>query len=84
MNVTKNSASVIPLTLVFKGRTYRGKAIPIAHSCTPEVCFKLEVSLNNKNLGTIYCEKDLRWKMDENIPQEFVDEIGEEIQLWYE
>jgi hypothetical protein len=74
----------VPIDIVYKSQLYKGKAVPLATSCSENVCYELDVTLNGENLGTIYCGNDLRWKMRYVQDQGLVDKIGEEILLWYE
>lgn len=81
----------VPLELDYNGRHYRGQAVPVRSSCSQEVCFELDVTLNGERLGHIYCGKNMQWRLegaadqllvDKN--QLLVDKIGQEILLWYE
>lgn len=74
----------VPLELEHHSKIYKGKATPIKSSCSTEVCFELDVTLNRENLGTIYCGNDMKWKIRNFADQELVDKIGEQILLWYE
>ena len=74
----------VPLEFQYHGRNFKGTAEPITSSCSEGVCFELNVTLNDKNLGRISCGFDGNWKIKGIIDQEFVDAIGQEIFLWYE
>lgn len=74
----------IPLDITYKGQKYTGFAKPVRSSCHDDACFELEVTLNDKDLGTITCAKNLQWQMKGMIDQELTNKIGEEILLWYE
>ena len=74
---------VIPLELEYKGETYKGEGVPIPETCRDGVCFQLDVTLNDENLGIIRAGKS-GWKMDNIKDQKFVDAIGQEIMLYYE
>jgi hypothetical protein len=74
----------VPIAIEHNGKRYNGKAIPLATSCSENVCYELDVTLNDEHLGTIYCGNDLKWSMRNISDQGFVDKIGEEILLWYE
>ena len=73
----------VPIEIEYKGQTYTGTGLPLAGSCHDGVCFELDITLNNNNLGTIWYQND-GWKMKEVKDQGFIDAIGEEIFLWYE
>ena len=74
---------VIPLELEYDGKNYKGEGVAVPGTCEDGVCFQLEVTLNDENLGIIRSGKS-GWKMDKIEDQEFVDAIGNEIQLYYE
>jgi len=74
---------VVPLDLDHKGRHYKGLAVPRKLSCHEGVCFELDVTLNNEQLGLIHCTEH-GWKMDHVKDQGLVDAIGKQIFLWYE
>jgi hypothetical protein len=73
----------VPIEITYKGQTYTGSGIPLPGSFRDGVCFELDITLNNKNLGTIRYDKS-GWKMTDVKDQAFVDALGEEIFLWYE
>src|SRR5687767_14311190 len=75
--------AVVPLDFEFKGKQYKGMAVPMMMSCQEGVCSDLDVTLNNKHLGVIRCKKE-GWRMTNVKPQGLVNAIGEEIHLWYE
>jgi hypothetical protein len=73
----------VPIEIVYKDKTYKGEAMPISQTCREEVCYELEVTLNDENLGIIHCG-DKGWRMKNVKDQGLVDAIGQEIALWYE
>jgi hypothetical protein len=81
---TEQKKDPIPLSFEYKGKNYNGIAKPISASCNNEVCFEMDVILNNEFIGTISCGSNLIWTMKEATDQKLVDKIGEEIVLWYE
>ena len=73
----------IPLELEDDGKEFKGEAVPIPETCSDGVCFQLDVTLNDENLGIIRSGKS-GWKMDNIEDQKFIDAIGNEIMLYYE
>jgi hypothetical protein len=73
----------VPIEIEYKGKNYKGEGIPISQTCKEDVCYELEIVLNDENLGIIHCT-DKGWKMKNVKDQGLVDAIGEEIALWYE
>jgi hypothetical protein len=76
-------SEVVPLEFDLDGEHYSGHAIPVKNSCTKEVCFELDVTLNAEHLGNIYCSKDMNWTL-KGANQRLVDKMGQIIALWYE
>lgn len=74
---------VIPLELEYNGKLYKGEAVPIPEACDDKVCYQLDVTLNDENLGIIRAGKT-GWKMDLVQDQKLVNAIGEVIKLYYE
>ncbi len=73
----------VKIEIEYKEKTYKGEAMPISQTCKEDVCYELEVMLNDENLGIIHCG-DKGWKMKNLKDQGLVDAIGEEIALWNE
>jgi hypothetical protein len=73
----------IPIDIEYKDKQYKGEGIPVPQTCKDKVCYELEITLNNKQLGIIHCTPH-GWRMKNIKDQKFVDAIGEEIALWYE
>jgi hypothetical protein len=82
-DTTKINSLPIPIEIEYSGKTYKGQGVPITPPCEEGVCFDLNITLNNENLGTIHCT-DKGWKMEKVNDQGLVNAIGEEIFLWYE
>lgn len=74
---------VIPLELEYNGKLYKGEAVPVPEACDDKVCYQLDVTLNDENLGIIRAGKT-GWKMDLVQDQKLVNAIGEVIKLYYE
>ena len=74
---------VIPLELEYNGTVYKGEGVPVPETCEEGVCFQLDITLNDENLGIIRSGKS-GWKMDNIKDQRFIDAIGQEIMLYYE
>lgn len=72
----------IPLEFEYDGKTYKGEAVPIAETCTDDICYEAEVSLNDEEIGIIRCAKS-GWKMD-HVEPKLTEAIGNEISLYYE
>jgi len=72
----------IPLEFEYEGTVYKGEGVPITETCTPDVCYEVEITLNDEYLGIIRCAKS-GWKMD-RVEQGLVDAIGNEIFLYFE
>jgi len=73
----------IPLEFVYKDKAIKGEAIPISQTCEKDICYELDVWLNNDSLGIIRYGKS-GWKMDLVSDQKLVDAIGEQIVEWFE
>ena len=74
----------VPLSFRYKGVEYKGMAVPLTDSCHDEVCFELDLTLNGEHLGTIWCGRNMQWKLRGTTDQGLVDKAGGEIALWYE
>ena len=74
---------VIPLEFEYKGTLYKGEAIPVQETCEGEVCYQLDVTLNEEPMGIIRMMKT-GWKMDLVKDAKLVQTIGEVIRAWYE
>jgi hypothetical protein len=74
-----------PVTFEFayQDKTYKGEAVPVSQTCANGVCFELDVSLNNEELGIIRYGRS-GWKMDLVKDQKLVDAIGQKILQWFE
>src|SRR6201996_9058277 len=72
----------IHLEFEYEGKAYKGEAVPISETCTDDICYEADVSLNDEDLGIIRCAKS-GWKMD-RVEQGLIDAIGNEIFLYYE
>jgi hypothetical protein len=73
----------VPLDFEYEGSHYKGEAVPVTTTCSEEVCWELEITLNNEELGKIHCTKT-GWRMDYVKQQGLVNAIGKIIALWYE
>lgn len=73
----------IPVDFEYKGKQYKGEAIPVLDTCRDGVCFELEIMLNDQQMGIIRRMKS-GWRMDLVKDQKLVDAIGNRILLWYE
>ena len=73
----------IPLEFDYNGTTYKGEAFPVTPVCDEDVCYEMDVMLNEEPLGIIHCT-DKGWRMKNVKDQKLVDAIVEEIFLWYE
>lgn len=72
----------IPLEFEYGGKTYKGEGVPVISTCTADICYEVDITLNDENIGIIRCAKS-GWKMD-RIEQGLVDAIGNEIFLYFE
>jgi hypothetical protein len=84
MNNYAENTQPVPISFGHHGKNYTGTATPIRSSCREGVCYELDVVLNGKPIGTIYCGNDLKWTIKGVTDQDLVDKIGEDILLWYE
>jgi hypothetical protein len=73
----------ISLSIELKDKTYKGEAIPISQTCQKDVCYELDVWLNNESMGIIRYSKS-GWKMDLVDDQKLVDAIGQQVMSWFE
>jgi hypothetical protein len=72
----------VPLEFEYGGKKYKGEGVPVPETCDEDVCYQLDVELNDQALGIIRCAKS-GWKMD-GVEQELVEAIGDEIFAYYE
>jgi hypothetical protein len=72
----------IPVEFEYNGKSYKGEAVPITQTCLDGVCTKLDVTLNDEQVGIIRYLKS-GWKIDNNPDKKFVKAIGQEILNWY-
>ncbi|HWD87405.1 MAG TPA: hypothetical protein VG367_04710 [Mucilaginibacter sp.] len=74
----------IPLDFEYEGVRYTGEGVPINETCDTEagICYEVDITLNDNNVGIIRCMKS-GWKMD-RVEQGLVDAIGNEIFLYFE
>jgi len=72
----------IPIEFEYNGKEYKGEAIPITQTCLDGVCTKLDIILNDEQVGIIRYLKS-GWKIDTNTDKKFVKAIGQEILHWY-
>ena len=72
----------IKLEFEYNGTLYKGEGVPISQTCTEDVCYEVDITLNDENLGIIRCAKS-GWKMD-RVEQGLVNAIGNEITLYFE
>lgn len=80
--IAQLEADPVPLEFELGGKRYTGEGIPIAETCKDDVCYQLEIMLNDESMGIIRCAKS-GWKMD-GVDQKLVNAIGNEIFLYYE
>ncbi len=73
----------VPINFEYKEKKYSGEGMPVSQTCKEKVCYELDVTLNNENLGIIHCTPH-GWKMKSVKDQALVDAIGNKIALWYE
>jgi len=76
-------SGIVPLSFEYKGHAYQGRAVPVTTSCRQDVCFELDIYLNDEYLGQIH-SYDGEWLMPGVEDQELINAIGERILLWYE
>ncbi|TWI91032.1 hypothetical protein [Chitinophaga japonensis] len=72
----------IPIAFEYNGRSYEGEAIPITQTCLDGICTKLDVILNDEQVGIIRYRKS-GWKIEGNKDRKFVNAIAREILNWY-
>jgi hypothetical protein len=80
--ITQLEKEPIPVEFEYNGKEYKGEAIPITQTCLDGVCTKLDVILNDEQVGIIRYLKS-GWKIDTNKDKKFVKAIGQEILHWY-
>jgi hypothetical protein len=73
----------VPLEFEYNGNVYKGEGLPITPTCHDGICEQLDITLNDEHFGIIRHMKS-GWKMDGIQDQKLVNEIGQEIFLWYE
>ena len=73
----------IPLEFEYKGTEYSGEGIPVLRTCSDDLCFELEITLNNEYIGILHSNKS-GWKMDTVEDKGLIKAIGEEVHLWYD
>lgn len=80
--ITQLEKEPIPIEFEYNEKEYKGEAIPITQTCLDGVCTKLDVILNDEQVGIIRYLKS-GWKIDTNTDKKFVKAIGQEILNWY-
>jgi hypothetical protein len=73
----------VPIQFEYNGEEYKGEGVPVLETCMDGVCYELDITLNDRQLGIIKKMKS-GWKMDLVKDKKFIDAIGENIMLWYE
>ncbi|MES2566709.1 MAG: hypothetical protein V4565_07570 [Bacteroidota bacterium] len=73
----------VPIDIEYHGVKYKGEAKPIHASCRDGVCSEFDISLNGEIFGTMNSTMH-GWVMQGEMEQDFVDQIGDEINLWYD
>ncbi len=73
----------VAIKIEYKSKKYTGEGISVSQTCKEKVCYELDITLNDENLGIIHCTPR-GWKMKNVKDQELGDAIGEKIALWYE
>jgi hypothetical protein len=81
--IAQLEADPVPIEFEYKDKNYKGEAVPIIGTCGEGVCFELDITLNDEQLGIIRNSKS-GWKMDLVKDKGLIRAIGEEILLWYE
>lgn len=73
----------VPIDIEYQGVRYKGEAKPIHASCRDGVCTEFEILLNDEVFGTMNSTMN-GWVMQGEMEQDFVNQIGDEILLWYD
>ena len=73
----------IAVEFEYNGKSYKGEAIPITQTCLEGVCTKMDVILNDEEIGIIRYLKS-GWKIDNYPDKKFVQAIGRSIMEWYQ
>ncbi|MDF2452344.1 MAG: hypothetical protein K0S26_1848 [Bacteroidota bacterium] len=73
----------VPIDIEYHGVRYKGEAKPIHASCRDGSCTEFEIILNGEVFGMMNSTLN-GWVMQGEMEQDFVDQIGDEIHLWYD
>ncbi|MDF2450211.1 MAG: hypothetical protein K0R26_2715 [Bacteroidota bacterium] len=73
----------VPIDIEYHGVRYEGEAKPIHASCRDGICGEFEVTLNGAFFGIMNSTMS-GWVMQGEMEQDFVDQIGDEIHLWFD
>ena len=72
----------IPIEFEFNGILYKGEGLPITQTCSEDVCYEIDITLNDESLGILKHYKS-GWKMDRVEPK-LAKAIGAEIEEYFE
>ena len=84
-DLEREPEQIAPITLDFehKGKNYTGTSVPILTACDKGVCQRFDITLNNKHIGVLRNAND-KWKITEIKNQTLANEIGHQIENWYQ
>lgn len=75
-------SEVIPLEFEYNDQVYKGEAVPLPETCIDGICYQLDVTLNDENMGVARHMKS-GWKLDKSDDKKFVEALGNEIMSHY-
>src|SRR5215204_1166181 len=79
--ITQLEKEPVPIEIDYKGKMYKGEAVPISQTCADGFCSEFDVSINDQHIGIIKRLTN-NWKIDGAKDQKFVDAVGKEIEKW--
>ncbi|HEX2845102.1 MAG TPA: hypothetical protein VHN59_01040 [Chitinophagaceae bacterium] len=75
-------SEVMSLEFEYKDQVYKGEAVPLPETCINGVCYQLDITLNDENMGIARYMKS-GWKLDKSDDKKFVEALGNEIMSHY-
>jgi hypothetical protein len=73
----------IPIHFEYNGITYKGEGVPISQTCAKGICYEVDITLNDENLGILRYAKS-GWKMDLVEDKKLVKAIGAVVMEYFD
>lgn len=73
----------IPIAFEYEGVKYKGEGVPISQTCEKGICYEVDITLNDENLGILRYAKS-GWKMDLVEDKKLVKVIGDIVMEYFD